>query len=122
MGTVTVQLLGFDLTSMTNLRLLCVLIVLAAVCWEANCYSTKNCGHFNKKIYCNGGKVLKITYAKEGVRRWTLFFWGATTYKHSSLKWIYYRCNGHSSCTFGSLQNSYHCIYVSYKCVKKHSE
>merc|ERR1712141_571516 len=118
MGTVN-QSLGFDLTSMANLRLLCVLIVLAAVCWEANCWTKEKCGHFNTKISCWFGRVIHVKDAAQGHRIKHRIFWGSPKYYNDLTARVRDKCDGHHKCYLNSNQGNHYCTKVHYSCRRK---
>merc|ERR1739838_452632 len=83
MGHTSVQLSSVN---MANLRLLCVLIVLSAVCWEANCSHMKTivgCGFVKYTLTCgHDQKIAAPPQVHYAWRTWFFKWWKPHWYSH----------------------------------------
>jgi len=131
MGSTTVPQ-SFD--NMTNLKLLCVLLVLVAVCGEADSkmrYKTM-CGSFVMPLNCRKGHHITYTKLEFGWRHWLL--WWRPIYrtwrKHKCLNYarpVYQKmCDGKQKCVINSnhiphyyrqCAYKYSCLIVKYNCI-----
>merc|ERR1739838_529526 len=99
------ELFDFESDNMTNLRLACVLLVLAAVCWEAYGWEQlKKCGTQMSYLSCGGGRVIKIKDVvwAERSKRWANAFHYNSDYfcnRHLRTK-VPRDCNGKRWCHF----------------------
>merc|ERR1719436_2326988 len=72
---------------MANLRLLCAILVLAVVCYEANAYTYWDCANFSKTLSC-GHKHISIANVWYGRRYKTVFFamWSKNSWKNGKCR------------------------------------
>merc|ERR1739838_404390 len=137
MGT---SVVGLRSDNMANLRILCVLIVLAAVSWQANSWGTqswsvKGCNGGHLKPWCGRYGVLMIANIMYGKpNRWSHHL-SYSTGSHTDrvLRKAIDKCNWHSSCNVNSKwlahqgglrPRGYFCLKLMYKCTHltaKHS-
>merc|ERR1739838_355743 len=131
MGHTSVQLSSVN---MANLRLLCVLIVLSAVCWEANCSHMKTivgCGFVKYTLTCgHDQKIAAPPQVHYAWRTWFFKWWKPHWYSHhkcanvahDGIKW----CNGKHVCKATAFTVFRHkkgciarsrCVKIQYTCV-----
>merc|ERR1712224_103715 len=100
----TVNRFSSDPSTMANLRLLCVILVLAVVCYEANAYTYWDCANFSKTLSC-GHKHISIANVWYGRRYKTVFFgaWSKNSWKNGKCRngarhYVDTNCHGKNKC------------------------